>query len=191
MPKIKYGVHDCWFAKATIAENGSATYGTVNTMPGARSWNVDPDGETTNYYADDKKYYVEQANNGYTGDMTFAMLPEVFLTEILGMLKDSKNNLFEDPDVQTAHFAFGGIYNTDAKKRKFVFYNVVASRPADNHTTKERTISPDEDVLSVECSAVYNTALNKWITKLSTTEETSDADYEAFDEEVYQPTALG
>ena len=191
MPKIKYGIKDCWFAKATIAADGSATYGTVTKIPGARSFNMDADGETTEYYADDQKYFVQQANNGYAGTMTFAMLPEAFLTEILGMVKDSKNNLFEDPDVQTEHFAIGGIYSTDSKKRKFVFYNVVASRPADNHTTKEQTITPDEDVLNLTASPIFNSGLNRWMTKLSTTETTSDADYESFDTEVYQPTALG
>ena len=190
MPKINFGLKNCWYAVATIASDGTATYGTVVKIPGARSMSLDADGETLTYYADDSKYYVQESNNGYTGNVVFARLPEEFKTDILGMLKDDKGNILEDPDVQTKHFAFGGQFATDTKNRKFVFYNCVASRPAMNHNTREAAISPDEEQIELECMPIYNDDLNRNITTLSTTEDTATADYESFDSAVYQPTAL-
>ena len=85
--KVKFGLSNVHIAKITEAE-GAITYGTPFAMPGAVSLSVDPEGETTPFYADNIKYYIATSNQGYTGDLEIAMTPDEFLIQILGQVAE-------------------------------------------------------------------------------------------------------
>lgn len=190
MPKIKYGICNVHYAKATIASDGTATYLTPVALPGARNVSFEPDGEEVIWYADNIKYYVTEANNGYTGSLELALIPDSFKETILGYLRDAKNILFEDQEAETEPFALIGEFSTDEKHRRFVFYNCKASRSTVSGSTKEATITPETETINLTIGSVYNNSLEKWIPMGYTTEDTADADYESFLTTVYQPTAL-
>ena len=79
--KVKFGLSNVHIAKIT-EQDGQITYGIPIALPGAVSLTADPEGDTTPFYADNIKYYIAVANNGYTGELEIAMTPEEFLTEI-------------------------------------------------------------------------------------------------------------
>ena len=81
--KIKYGIKNVYYAVATIAADNSATYGTPVALPGAVSLSLDPQGDTTPFYADNIIYYTSVANNGYEGDLELGNLFRQNLEEIL------------------------------------------------------------------------------------------------------------
>ena len=62
--KIKYGLSNVHYAKATIAADNSATFGTPKPIKGAVSLSLSPEGDTNTFYADNIAYYVSAANNG-------------------------------------------------------------------------------------------------------------------------------
>ena len=52
MNKVKYGFKSLYYAKATIATDGSATYSTPKAWPGAISISLDAEGERSPLRAD-------------------------------------------------------------------------------------------------------------------------------------------
>ena len=103
--KIKYGVKNVHYAVATIDENNSATFGTPVALPGAVSLTLDQEGESNNFYADNRVYFTAFGNDGYTGSLELALIPDSFRTDVLGEVLDNKGVLIENQNAQTIHFA--------------------------------------------------------------------------------------
>lgn len=185
--KIKYGLKSVYYAVATIAADGSATYATPVALPGAVSLSMDPQGELTPFHADNIVYYMSSANNGYEGDLTLAMVPDSFKKDVLGYVEDTKKVLVEDADAELAHFALLFQFEGDAKAIRRVLYNCVAGRPTDNGNTKEENVSPETDQLSLTATTIYNASLDKNVVKAECN-DTTDADvYAGWFTNVYIP----
>lgn len=190
MPKIKYGISNVYYAIATIAADGTATFGTPVAIPGARSLSLTANGDTIKYYADNIEWWASAANNGYSGNINFAYLPDAAREALLNEKRDSKEILIEDPNAASVHFALLGQFENDSKNRRFVFYNCIAKRPDETGNTKEENVSPEEISLPLEVGTIYNDDLDIYTTKAATTEDTADADYNGWFSAVYQAAAL-
>jgi phi13 family phage major tail protein len=185
--KIKYGLKNVYYAVATIAADGSATYAAPVALPGAVSLSMDPQGELTPFYADNIVFYMSSANNGYEGDLTLAMVPDSFKKDVLGYVEDTKKVLVEDADAEPAHFALLFQFEGDSKAIRRVLYNCVAGRPTDNGNTKEENVSPETDQLSLTATTIYNASLDKNVVKAECN-DTTDADvYAGWFTNVYIP----
>lgn len=90
--KVKFGLKNAHYAKATFDEDGNVTYDKPVRLPGAVSLSMDPEGENENFYADDIVYYVINNNSGYEGDLELALIPEEFLKGILHEEEDGKTS---------------------------------------------------------------------------------------------------
>lgn len=185
--KIKYGIKNVYYAKATLAANGSATYATPVALPGAVSITLDAEGETSPFYADNIVYYVGQSNNGYTGSLELALVPDAFRTDILGEVADAQSGLqYEKVDVEPSHFALLFQFEGDDAATKHVFYNCVASRPSVSSTTKETSVEPQTETLNLTATSVYNAAATADIVKGKM--ESDASGYASFFTAVVQPT---
>ena len=183
--KVKFGLSNVHIAKITEA-NGKISYGTPFPMPGAVSLTADPEGDTTPFYADNIKYYIAVANNGYAGDLEIAMTPEEFLTQILGQEKDSNGALFEHSDDVNARFALMGEIEGDIKKRRFVYFDCTAARPSAEMNTVEESKEPQTDTISITMAARSTDNAIKAV--IEPTEE-NKAVYDTFFEKVYEKDA--
>jgi phi13 family phage major tail protein len=180
--KVRFGLKNCHYAKATFDEDGNVTYAKPVRMPGAVSLSMDPEGENENFYADDIVYYVINNNAGYEGDLELALIPEEFLTDILheeaddnGVLAENANNTFE-------RFALLFEFTGDAKAIRHVLYCCSASRPSMEGETAE-----DEKEVQTEELSIIASALANGYVKAKTSANTSKAIYDAWYDEVYQP----
>ena len=185
--KIRYGIKNCYYAKATIATTGTATYSTPVALPGAVSISFDAQGDMNKFFADNIAYFTSVANNGYEGDLEIAKIPDDFLTDCLGFIKDANDVLVEDAGAAPAHFALMFQFEGDANAKRTVLYNCVATRPAVNGSTKEESIEPQTETISISATTVYNSVLGKDVVKASCT-ETQSTVYGSWLSSVYQTT---
>ena len=186
--KIKYGIKNCKYAVATISSTGAATYGTIKDLAGAVSISLDPQGDTNNFYADNIVYFTSVANNGYEGDLELAKVPDSFLTDCLGYVADGNGVLVEDANATPVHFALMFQFEGDVNAKRTVLYNCVAARPNVEGSTKEDSIEPQTETISITATTVYNAVLDTDVVKASCTETESTA-YNGWLSAVYQTTS--
>jgi len=188
--KVKFGLKNCYFAKATIdPETNTATYATPVAWPGAVNLSLDPQGDVVRFRADNTNYWVGQSNNGYEGDFESAKTPEAFLTEILNYIKDANGALIESSDLECNPFAFLFEIDGDKHATRGVLYNCVATRPSVASQTTEESTEPVTDTSTLTASPIYNAALGKNITKAFIDQDDGGTAYENWFTQVYQPVA--
>lgn len=187
--KVKFGLKSVYYAKATIATDGSATYTTPVAWNGAVNITLDAEGESTPFRADNKDYWVGVSNNGYSGDFESAMIPDSFRTDILGEKVDSNGVYIETASTQVKPFALMFQFEADTNNIRYVFYNCTASRPAVSGQTTEDTITPQTDTISIKATSIYIPAITQdavrgWCSADNT------STYTAWYNAVYVPTSL-
>lgn len=189
--KIKYGLKNVYYAIATIdTSNNTATYADPVAIPGAVNLSMDAQGEPTPFYADNIEYFVTAANTSYEGDLEIALVPESFEIGVLGMVKDGKNILMDDANATPVHFALLFQFEGDDKATRHILYNcVVSTRPSVAGATKEDSITPQTETLSLRATAIHNATLNKDIMKAKTSATADNTTYEGWFSAVYTGTA--
>ena len=186
MNKVKFGLSNVHVAKMLIGENGTITYDKPFAIPGAVNLSLDAEGEETPFYADNVKYYNSYANNGYSGDLEIADIPEKFRTDILGETKDKNGALIERTDAEIAPFALMYQIEGDQKGRRCVYYNTTVSRPSTEASTTEDAKEPKTDTLSITTSA-RNT--DKKVRAILEENETNKVIYDKFYDSVCEEDA--
>ena len=181
--KVRFGLKNCHYAKATFDEDGNVTYAKPVRLPGAVSLSLDPEGENENFYADDIVYYVLNNNAGYEGDLELALIPEEFLKDILHEEEDANGVLTENANNEFERFALLFEFTGDKNAIRHVLYCCSASRPSVEGETKE-----DEKEVQTEELAIIASALANGYVKAKTSSNTSKAVYDAWYDAVYEPT---
>lgn len=186
--KIKYGLKNVYYAIATIAADGTATYDTPVAFPGAVSLSMEPQGDPSPFYADNIVYYVGNSNNGYSGDLEMARITDDFKTDVLGYIADQKDVLVENMNAEAVHFALLFQFEGDEKATQHVLYNCTATRPGANGSTKEDTVSPETETITITATSIYNASLETDIVKAEANEATNSTTYSGWTSAVYIPT---
>ena len=182
--KVKYNLKNVHAAKLTVGEQGAFTYAAPQSIPGAVSISLDAEGDTSPFYADGIVYFRSNTNNGYSGDLEIALIPEWFRTDILLEEKDSNGVLVEKSTItEMPKFALLFEFDGDVHGIRHVLYNCSASRPSIASETKEDTIEPVTETLSLTADPRAD-GLVKARTGDTTTEETYNNWYQS----VYVPS---
>lgn len=185
MNKITYGLSNLMYATISVDESGDITYNTPKSLPGAKEMSLEPTGESTKIYADDKVYVTISPGTGYDGDLTVLTVPEVFATEVLGMQKDKKGVLIESEDDVQTPFALLGEFKTDtATKKRFVLYNCTAGKTSFGGKTKEESVEAQEYAIPITVTAASDTGIVKAV---ATNEEATKTQFDSWFTQVYIP----
>lgn len=149
MGKVLYGIRNVYVAKLTEANDGTITYGVPFEVAGATGFSPEPQGDTTIFYADDKIYFRRDKNNGYEGELTLAVTPQDFLTQILGRTVDSNGAVIENADDKFARFALLFEGEGDPTNRRYIYWDCTTTRPSREHATTEDSIEVGTDSLTI------------------------------------------
>lgn len=182
--KVKYGLSNVHTAVQKIDVDGAISYEDPVPVPGAVNISLTAQGEISPFYADNGVYFQTASNNGYEGDLEIALVPEHFRIDILGEEKDEDGVLVENANVISVPFALLFEFIGDVKKIKHVLYNCVATRPSIESGTREESIEPQTDTLSLSAAP-----LETGHVKAKTGDTTPDEVHENWYKSVRMPKA--
>ena len=185
--KVKFNLKNVHAAKLTETVTDGVTsfsYSTPKAIPGAVSISLDAEGESSPFYADGIVYFRSVTNNGYSGDLEMALVPEWFRTEILQEALDGKGVLIEKSDnKESVKFALLFEFDGDVNCIRHVLYNCTSSRPSIESETKEDTIEPGTETLSITADPRAD-----GLVKARTGDMTDATTYANWYKSVYLPT---
>lgn len=188
--KVKYGLSNCYFAVQQEGTGGAITFATPVALPGAVNLSLDQDGETNKFRADNIDYYTSVSNNGYSGDLELALVPDAFLTTVMGEVKDSTNGLqYEAADAKPKAFALLFQFEGDANATRHVLYNCKATRPTVASQTTDTTIEPVTETISITATAMNMTVAGVTAPIVKAKCGPDDSAYSTFFTSVQVPTA--
>lgn len=184
--KVKYNLKNVHAAKLTESVVDGAvkyTYAAPQAIPGAVSISLDAEGDSSPFYADGIVYFRSVSNNGYSGELEIALIPEWFRTDILQETLDSNGVLVEKSDqAESVKFALLFEFDGDVRAIRHVMYNCTASRPSIESETKEDTIEPGTEKLSLTADPRED-----GLVKSRTGDTTSAETYQNWYKSVYTP----
>lgn len=190
--KIKYGLKGVYYAKITaLSSDNVPTYSAPVAWPGAVNLSMSPEGEATPFYADNIEYWKGSGNQGYTGTLESALIPDSFKTDILGEVADSKGVIFEDANAATTYFALLFQFEGDQNATRHILYKCSATRPNTEGSTKEDNVTPQTETVNIAATPIYNATLETDIVKARTNEDTDSTTYSGWYTAVTLPTAAG
>ena len=180
--KVKFGLKNVWIAEIT-ATSPSYTYSTPFSIPGAVNLTAAANGDSDPFYADDVQYFVNYANQGYSGTLEVALIPDAFKTAILGEITDTNGALVETASAVTKAFALGFEVQGDDTPRRTWFYNCTVARPNTDASTKEASITPQTDSLEITMSP---RSTDQYVKVVMTQTSSNSAAFGSFFSAVYE-----
>lgn len=163
--KVKFGLSNVHIFP--IKPDGS--YDAVIKVAGAVNFSMDAQGDTSDFYADNMIYYTSVANNGYSGDLEVANIPDEVWEKIFNMEKDDNGVFVEDSTKEVVPFALLFEQAGDVKGTKFCLYNCKATRPSRSLSTTTETKEPQTFTMSVKATPLTDGKV------IAMTSDTTDA----------------
>lgn len=142
--KVRYGLRNVHVAVLESDDPATLAYGASRRLPGAVELTLEPRGDALEFEADDGMYHTSHNNQGYDGTLNIALLPDWFLTEILGEVKLASGEIRELADSQTKNFAIAFEYQGDKNATRHWLYNCSASRVPLTSTTGKSEVNTTE-----------------------------------------------
>lgn len=141
--KVRFGLKNVYYAVLTeSADSTNNSWATPVAVPGAVSLTLDSNNSDNTFYADNVAYYKSLANNGYTGSLEMALIPDTMLSDIWGMSVVG-GVLTEKSGIQPKPFALMFQIEGDQKEDLFVLYRCVpTSKPTSGSQTIEEAATP-------------------------------------------------
>lgn len=185
--KVRFGLSKLYYA--VLTEGSTNAWATPVAIPGAVSMDISDNGSSNTFYADNIAYYKSISNNGYTGSVEVAQIPDKMLTDVWGMTINTDGVLVEKTGVQPKPVALLFQVDTDGVNELNLFYRVVpTSKPTSSPATTEDSVTPFTTSFDFEAlPLVTGSSAQLDLIKAKTTPTTSTATAAGWFGSVYTP----
>ena len=172
--KVRFGLKNVYYA--VLTEGSSNSWATPVAVPGAVNMDLASNVASSDFYADNVTYFKTFSDNGYTGTLEMARIPDQMLIDIWGA-SISSGTLLEKSGIQPKPFALLFQIEGDQEAELNVLYRCVpTSKPTAGSQTTEESADPvtqsfDFDALPLVTgvSAQQGLIRNRTISSTSTT----------------------
>ena len=182
--KVHFGLKNVHYALITYSSTGVPSWGSPKAVPGAVSVTMSKESGTTDFYADDIKYFHLASNNGYTGTLEMADFPATMRQDLWGYTVTSTGKLLvEDVDAQPAEFALMFEIDGDQAPDRYCFYRCTADRPDVASSTKADSVEVQTQSCDITVMPVIDPTVSSPIngkTYYRTTADTPSGTYTSF-----------
>lgn len=193
--KVRFGIKKCYYSIITRDENNVPTYDTPVALPGAVELALSPEGSDPEpFYADDIVYYmVPGNNNGYSGTLELAKVPDSFHKDVLGDIQDANGMLLENADAVSKEFALMSEFKGDKHATRHVIYCCTATRSDFGSSTIEGSATPQTETLNITAipiefsTTIQDATVTHNIVKAKANATDSPTQYEAWYTAVQTP----
>lgn len=148
--KVRFGLKNVYYA--VLTEGDTNSWETPVAVKGAVAITLDDNSTSNPFYADNITYYRTFANNGYSGSLEMALIPESMLADIWGIEEDSTAKvIYEKTGIQPKPFALLFEVDGDQDSELNVLYRVLpTSKPNAGSSTIEDTPTPVTQTFNFE-----------------------------------------
>lgn len=187
--KVRFGLSKLYYA--VLTEGPTNAWATPVAIPGAVSMDISDNGNANTFYADNIAYYKSIINNGYTGSLEVAQIPDQMLADVWGFTVNTDGVLVEKTGVQPKPFALLFKVDTDNVEELNIFYKVTpTSKPASSPATTEDSVTPFTTSFDFEVNPlVTGAAAELDLIKAKTTPTTTSTITAGWFSSVYVPNA--
>lgn len=176
--KVKFGLANVHVSKVSRDESGNVSLGIPRRIPGAVNIKIDPQGDTTPFYADNTVYFNSNTNTGYSGELEMALIPEWFELEYLNYKKSNDGLIVETNSNVNSEFALLFEFEGDVKKIRHILYRCQATRPTIEGKTVEDKTEVQTSNLNFTASPLEVNGMN--IVKAKASEDISKEKYDSW-----------
>lgn len=187
--KVRFGLKNVYYA--VLTEGATNAWATPVHVAGAVSLTLDDASSSNPFYADNITYYRTFANNGYTGSLEMALIPEAMLADIWGIEENATDKIiYEKTGVQPKPFALLFEVDGDQDSELNLLYRVLpTSKPNAGSSTIEDSPSPITQTFNIEALPLVTGAeAQLGLIKARTAEDTPEATRTAWFTSVHVPT---
>lgn len=153
--KVRFGIsnlHIAFFAEDSAPK--APKWDAPIHVPGAVGFTPEPQSGQYTFRADNMAYYTTLDSDNYTGSLELALIPDAILAEMFGWVLDDLGGLLQVQGGEKKNFALMGQFEGDKSGRRFVYYNVTASIPAEQGTTKAETVTAQTQTMSIAMNPI-------------------------------------
>ena len=155
--KVRFNLKNVHYAvlTETVSTSGTVSYSwaTPVHVAGAVSLDLSPEGDTSPFYADGIVFYQTIANQGYSGSLEMARIPDQMYKDVWGDTQGSTSKVItENANTEPKSFALLYQVDGDADNEYYCLYKVSGQRPGIGSTTNEETKDPQTQ--SFDISAI-------------------------------------
>ena len=151
--KVRFNLKNVHYAVLTETMTTSGmnySWETPVHVAGAVSLDLSPEGDTSPFYADGIVFYQSIANQGYSGSLEMARIPDTMLKDVWGLTLGSTSKvLTENANVNPKNFALLYQVDGDADNEYYCLYKVSGQRPAIGSETNEESKEPKTQTFDI------------------------------------------